>query len=441
MNQEYPESITCIPLEDIEEALFTSRKGEKYWILRNSLHNTYIRLTEAEHAIWCIIKEGDLENRLICNIHKKFPLYSFEKIFQLILSLQNDGFIRAQESDKNKKTSGEGSDSWISHYWELLIPLSGMNTLFDKIDSSVGWIIRSKLFPWFFSIFCLCGLSYFIITEPLPSYPILLGDDSQLVTVISIYLILITAAVLHVFGHALACKMYGRKIGDTGILLYYGMPGLYIDTSDIWMADRRSRVIVSLAGPAVNVFIGSFCALLVLAFPDGDYSLILWRVAFLSFAVALINVNPLLEFDGYYALADLLEVHDLRVRAFSYIRSVFSGHSPKGKEGWFFFIYGTASALFTFTIVIIGIYFWQEHMTDLLNELHKDSWEVDHILATFAIIIVFVPFFAGMIISAIQTIIKKCRKGKNIQEGGFSDGSGKNDEIGKEMILMRRISK
>ncbi|MCA1916626.1 M50 family metallopeptidase, partial [Methanospirillum hungatei] len=323
------------------------------------------------------------------------------------------------------------------HYWELCIPLPGIHILFDIIDEKIGWILRSRLFPWIFGLICLLGLTYFLITEPLPSYRVLEGEDSQLITVLSVYLILITAAILHVFGHALACKGYGREIGDAGLLLYYGMPCLYIDTSDIWMADRRSRIIVSLAGPAVNLFIGSVCSLLVMGFPDSDASSLIWRVAFLSFVVALINLNPLLEFDGYYALADLLEVPDLRERAFSFLRTWGSNRTRLSREGWFFLIYGTASAVCTLAIVIVGMYFWTEHMTYLISELGKDRWEMDHVLATFAIVIVFVPFFAGMVISGARNIIQK------IQHQSKNNGPAptRNEQVYEKRALTRRISK
>lgn len=426
-----------IPSENIEVASFTSRKGERYWILRHPEKKTYIRLTEAEYPVWKRIREGSTQSPSTPE-SPTLPPSDFDKDEdQLLASLHHEGFLHTGNNE-NPQSGNKGRDeNWISHYWELCIPLPGMHILFDAVDRKVGWILRSRWFPWIFTLLCLFGLTYFLVTEPLPSYPILLGEDSQLITVLSVYLILITAAILHVFGHALACKVYGREIGDAGLLLYYGMPCLYIDTSDIWMADRRSRIIVSLAGPAVNLLIGAVCALLVMGFPDSDASSLLWRVAFLSFAVALINLNPLLEFDGYYALADLLEVPDLRERAFSFLRSWGWNRTRLGRERWFFLIYGTASAVCTLAIVVVGIYFWTEHMTDLITELGKDRWEMDHLLATFAIVIVFVPFFAGMIISGIQTLIQKIRN----PSGNGDTGALKSERVHEKWVLTRRISK
>ena len=415
------------PSDHIEEASFTSRNGERYWILHHPQNRTYIRLNENEYQAWKRIREGKTQINLNSNLHEQ----------SLLTSLHDEGFLQAGDHE-NQQAGNKGRDeNWISHYWELCIPLPGMHILFDTVDRKIGRVLRSWWFPWIFTLVCLFGLTYFLITEPLPSYPVLQGEDSQLITVLSVYVILITAAILHVFGHALACKVYGREIGDAGLLLYYGMPCLYIDTSDIWMADRRSRIIVSLAGPAVNLFIGSICAILVMGFPDSDASSLLWRVAFLSFAVALINLNPLLEFDGYYALADLLEVPDLRERAFSFVRTWGSNRIRLSREGWFFLMYGTASAVCTLAIVVFGIYFWTEHMTDLITELGKDRWEMDHILATFAIVIVFVPFFAGMIISGTKTLMQKIGN----PSGNGDNGVLQSEQVHEKRVLTRRISK
>ena len=451
MNTDEPDEKKRERSDSVEEASFTSRKGDRYWILHNIGSQSYVQLNPAEYSIWKSLKSGINGEFQNSSTDTGNSQHKDQNVRDLITTLTHQGFIHSPESTTPEHTSQKEEDSWIAHYWELMIPVPGINKLIDLLDRDIGSIFRSRWFPWIFLILVTIGLSYFIITEPLPSYPVLLGDDSQLATVLSVYLILITAAILHVFGHALACKRYGRNIGDAGIILYYGMPGLYIDTSDIWMADRRSRIIVSLAGPAVNLLLGSCCALLVLLFPESEPSTFLWRVAFLSFVVALINLNPLLEFDGYYALADLIEIPDLRTRAFAFIRSFSLKNRHHGRDGVFFLIYGISSALFTLGVVIVGVYFWKEHVLDLISELSKARWEADHVLATLAIILVFIPFFAGMIISCVESVRARLKTRGNVPVPGLAHETRDNihepAELASEQkslhdwVLCRRISK
>ncbi|MGV8109749.1 hypothetical protein [Methanospirillum sp.] len=76
-------------------------------------------------------------------------------------------------------------------------------------------------------------------------------------------------------------------------------------------------------------------------------------------------------------------------------------------------------------------------MTDLLNELGKDRWEMDHILATLAIVIFFIPFFAGMIVSSIQILLQKFRNFKKKGEIRIY----KREQVHEKRILNHRISK
>ena len=103
-------------------------------------------------------------------------------------------------------------------------------------------------------------------------------------------------------------------------------------------------------------------------------------------------------------LSDLLEIPDLRSKAFSYIRSFFLTENAAGRDrskrnGLIYILYGVSSGLFTLALVIVGIYVWEAHVESLITELQKNVWVVDNILATVAIIAIFIPFLVGMMIS------------------------------------------
>jgi len=406
---EYDEHFPITPLiqaRTFEEALFRSRSGEKYWIIRQRKEQAYIQLDERDYFLWSRMDGTRTIPDLIEEYLYAYRALPFDRLIHLIKVLTDHGFLISHEhSDRDIGTGDDGSNHrWYEAFWELIVPLPYMDLFFSSLYQVTGWIFRIRYLPVLFVLFCSAGLGYFLITEPLPSYPVLLAGDSDFLTIISIYAIILCSAFLHECGHALACRAYGRTIRDAGLLLYYGSPCMYIDTSDIWMAPRRARIMVSLAGPAVNIFIGSLCSLTVLVLPDSGYSTFVWRIGFICYCIAFINLNPLLEFDGYYALSDLLEIPDLRSRAFSYIRSFSlikyaAGRDRGDRNGLIYILYGVSSGLFTLTLVIVGIYVWESHVAALVTELQKDVWVVDNILATVAIIAIFIPFLLGMMIS------------------------------------------
>lgn len=419
-----PESEITIPdtplkrSSSVEEASFISRSGERYWIIRHMNRHTYLRLEERDYFLWELVDGSHTPSDLILAYLNEFKALPFERSVHLIQSLTVQGFLESRDETVPYQNADidrlEEKKHWYDAFWELAIPLPQLEPFFSSLYQATGWLFRIRYLSLLFLLFCAAGVGYFLITEPLPSYPILLSGNSDFLTIISIYAIILCSAFLHECGHALVCLAYGRKFRDAGVLLYYGSPCLYIDTTDIWMAPRMARIIVSLAGPAVNIFIGSLFSLIVLVSPENTYSTFFWRIAFFCYCIAFINLNPLLEFDGYYALSDLLEIPDLRSRAFLYMRSFFriDHHSrccTRDKKCLIYLVYGIASALFTSAIVIIGIYFWQAHVSNLITELSKEIWEPDKILATLAIIAFFVPFLAGGIISGSIWLMKKVR--------------------------------
>ena len=61
------------------------------------------------------------------------------------------------------------------------------------------------------------------------------------------------ALACHELGHALATKHAGRQVPAAGFLVYFGIPSVFVDTTDVWMAGRRARMLTTAAGPAAGL--------------------------------------------------------------------------------------------------------------------------------------------------------------------------------------------
>ncbi|HFQ92730.1 MAG TPA: cyclic nucleotide-binding domain-containing protein, partial [Anaerolineae bacterium] len=141
--------------------------------------------------------------------------------------------------------------------------------------------------------------------------------------------ILANAVVLaiHETAHGLATKHIGRELDRGGFLIYMGMPAFFVDTRDIWLSPRWQRILVTWAGPHSGLIVGSLTSFLLTAVyafnPAAANTLwasFLYQIAFLAFLSVFINLNPLLELDGYFILMDWLEMPGLRPRSFQFWR-------------------------------------------------------------------------------------------------------------------------
>jgi hypothetical protein len=128
--------------------------------------------------------------------------------------------------------------------------------------------------------------------------------------------------VMHELAHALVCKYYGLRVGQCGFVLIAGiLPGAFVDTSSVYtLSDRRQRLKVSAAGPALNIIVAGCTGLGLLFSPVGsNLELALMLGLVFSLLLGLYCLYPLGRDDGYFMLCDWLGEPNLRGRAFSYI--------------------------------------------------------------------------------------------------------------------------
>src|SRR5262249_8575698 len=108
----------------------------------------------------------------------------------------------------------------------------------------------------------------------------------------------ILALACHELGHALAAKHAGRRGASPRVLVSFGIPSVFVDTTDVWMAGRRARLRTTIAGPSAGLVLAGASALVGLAVPAaGPWC---FKLAFAWYINALFNLNPFLALDGYY---------------------------------------------------------------------------------------------------------------------------------------------
>jgi putative peptide zinc metalloprotease protein len=183
-----------------------------------------------------------------------------------------------------------------------------------------------------------------------------------------LYVSFVIIKVCHEFGHAFACKKFGRDAGTggevhiMGIMFLVFTPLPYVDASSSWaLRSKWHRTVVGAAGMYVEMALAAVAAIVWARTPEGaTIHAIAYNAMFVgSVSTVLFNANPLLRYDGYYMLSDLLEIPNLQQRGRDFLyylvkQYVWGVRKPRnpahtgGEKFWLFTyaIFSTAYRIF-----------------------------------------------------------------------------------------------
>ena len=195
----------------------------------------------------------------------------------------------------------------------LRVPLVNPDRFLDR---------TAHLFRWLFTVpaliaWCVLATSAIVVAlgraDDLTSPVLTMFSGGNLVM---LWAVLIGLKVVHEFGHAYACKVFGGHVPEMGAFLVLFTPLAYVDATDSWsFPHTRRRAAVTLAGVYFESIVGAI-ALFVWALtgPSTINTIAFQTVLLATVTTALFNLNPLLRYDAYYLVSDLSGIPNLRMR-------------------------------------------------------------------------------------------------------------------------------
>lgn len=285
---------------------------------------TYLKLSNKDFYLYDLMDGTRTVQELLVEYFKKFKTFSFSRVGTLIEQLREYFFltdrpVRIFSNLKflnKKKQISYKLEKIIGSFLRTEIAIEGMDNFFEKLYRGFFWIFFTRFSQIFLFAIALFGFIAFLYVLHYGGYSIIshsLGKAKNSYGIGIIVLIFLNFIILiaHESAHAMTCKHYRKTVRKADFIFYYGTPAFFVDTTDIWMEGKGARIATSWAGPYANAILAGIASLIMLFFPT-SLNPILFKFSFIAYLGLFLNLNPLLELDGYYILMDSLEIPLLR---------------------------------------------------------------------------------------------------------------------------------
>lgn len=181
-----------------------------------------------------------------------------------------------------------------------------------------------------------------------------------------LYIAIAIVKVIHELGHAFAVRRYGGEVHTIGIMLMLLTPLPYTDaTASLSFRNKWQRILVGAAGMIFELFIAAIAVMVWAGTGEGILHSLAYNMIFTaSITTLLFNINPLMRYDGYYILCDLLEMPNLQnqsnqqltyvLEKFAFGKKDCTSPSTSIGEAWFLALFSISSFIYRI-VVFTGI--------------------------------------------------------------------------------------
>ena len=383
-----------------------------YYILKEPLTKSYLRLTETDYALWWQMNGRYTVKDLLFYTLKRYETLPIGPFNSLLADLRAGHFLQDRPVDMYDQAAKElaarnpasRGRRLINGFLHSELTITGLDDFFTPLYRRLQWLFHPVM-QGILLLIILIGGGMFGYLFWRQAFTLSGGGGWRVLGLVAANLIVIT---IHELAHGLTTKHFGRDLNQGGFLVYWGMPAFFVDTRDIWLSPRRRRIVVSWAGPHSGLIIGGLVGLALTAviafypqFIPAFWTGFLYQLGFIAYLTVFFNLNPLLELDGYFILMDWLDMPGLRRRAFQFWREKlwphFQAHrAPRDFWGALnraqrvFTFFGGLALAYSVYALIFALYFWQTRLAPLAASLWRDYgvWGQLTVLAVTAVLII-----------------------------------------------------
>lgn len=314
----------------------------RYWGLKDPVSLKYYQLRDEEYRIYQML-EGPVS---LEDIRRQFEeefapkRISLPQLQSFLGMLHGEGLVitdaRGQAEELlERHRKHRRREFWGKFANPLAIRFRGVDPerFLNWLHPRMQWLLSPVCvvlsFLLLMSALLLVAVNFQAFTNDLPDFETFFGWRNAVLLLV----VFSVTKILHELGHAMSCRHFGGECHELGVMFLVFTPCLYVNVSDAWMLPNKwHRIAISGAGMYVEMILASIATFLWWFSEPGLLNALCLNIMVVcSVTTVLFNGNPLLRYDGYYILADLVEVPNLRQQAMALIKQ-YSGRFFLGTD-------------------------------------------------------------------------------------------------------------
>ena len=240
----------------------------------------------------------------------------------------------------------------------LTIPLANPDRFLDRSIRYVSFLFSKQVLMLVAGLVLASGL---IVISRWEEFVQPLNSILALNNLLFMSLAFLALKVWHELGHGYVCKYFGGRVPEMGCKLIAGMPLAYMDATSAYSFPKRfHRIAVMLGGMYFEILVAIPATFLWAFLPDTFLGSCAYQLIFMAgVATVFFNANPLMKYDGYFILSDLLGIPNLRSKASHELNGLFkrrilgiSSDEHRSSNWPILLSYGIASSLYGLSLIV-----------------------------------------------------------------------------------------
>lgn len=303
----------------------STRQGIRY-VAEDLSQDKFWRLGPLEYEL-CALLDGQLRLQEAVALGRKHSevigAHDPSKVQKTLVWLMQAGILERLDEDSSVESLEASPPPPPPKFFDpsfFRIPVLSTEQL-ERITKPLTWLLSIP-------VACIAALIWGIgISFAITDFHTITSLGSELFVPGSQWWLLLAWIVLktvHELGHAVACTRVGAKPRSAGIGFMFFAPSPYVNVTSVWRIDNRwSRILVSASGMLFELTVAAIAAIGACTLESSSLRFFCASIVTLgTFSTLVFNGNPLMRFDGYYILIDLIGRPNLWQDAQSVVKQI-----------------------------------------------------------------------------------------------------------------------